>query len=209
MEGMKTLFFALVFLIIVFFGMAIGFWVGSTIENLPSTGVFTSWELLKSPVKFIKISDASSDGVWAQTIDNKLYFWGFGNLCSGKLNVKCLQWVETANVPSNAHKNDVAPMSKGKDCPKKYPGEIAECIFLPLGGPGFYYFALLKDGTLWEWSSPSPTDVPLLSMFICPSIGLLLGIVVAVALLRTLQKRFKISIKWQSSIFPAQQVLHS
>ncbi len=188
-----------IFFLIIFLGIIFGCLAGGIIDFLPSSGVFTSWELLDSPVKFTQIMHINSDGIWAQTKDNKLYFWGFGNFCSGKLNVKCLQWVETANIPSDAYRDDYSRMGKGKNCPessvypKKYPGETIECARAFLRrGPGYYstYFALIKDGTLWEWAPPPGTDTAGMTLLVGPFIGLLLGIIVGIVYLVFQSYRF-------------------
>ena len=71
-------------------GAGIGFIVGLGIDFLPSTGIFTSWELLKSPIKFSQIVDINfKEVVWAQTPDGKLYSWGSG--CYENYSEKCKQ----------------------------------------------------------------------------------------------------------------------
>ena len=180
------------FFLIICLGILLGCFVGGIIDFVPSSGVFTSWELLNSPVKFKKIVHINSDGIWVQTTADKLYFWGFFDSCFFGKPEMCYQWVETTNVPSNAYRDDHTNMSKDKDCPKsntypkKYPGEIVECALVFLrNGSGYTstYFALLKDGTLWEWAPPSGTDTAGMTLIVGPFIGLILGIIVGIGYL--------------------------
>jgi hypothetical protein len=168
----------------------IGLFIGIGIEFLPSTGVFTSWELLDSPVKFSQIADINADGViWAQTTDGNLYRWE--NWCYNSPET-CKQWIETENVPSNAHEGDFRPMSKGKNCTKndglpgrEPPGKVVECASIAMkNGPALsdIYYALLEDGTIWYWFPPAGTDYPIISLQIGPSIGLLMGVIAGVFL---------------------------
>jgi hypothetical protein len=181
-----------VFFLIICIGIIFGCFFGWGVDFLPSTGVFTSWELLDSPVKFTKIVHINSDGIWAETEVRKLYFWGFFDYCFLNPQEICNQWVETTEIPDDAYRNDYSRMSKDKNCPessinpKKYPGEITECALVFLRrGSGFSstYFALVKDGTLWEWAPPSGTDFPIMTTFIGPSIGALFGIIVGIGYL--------------------------
>ena len=197
MEDIKDSLFAIIFVIIVFLGITLGFRVGSFIEDFPTSGAFTSWRLLNSPVKFTEIVDINPDGIWAQTTEGKLYF---GLLCYEQVEICDSQWKETTSIPSNAHDNDYWPtMEKGKTCqkdvqgyPKKLPGEIVECVIksFPEGGRGqSTYVALLKDGTLWQWYQFHPNnDVPIVALIIGPFIGLVLGVIAGVRFLRLRKK---------------------
>jgi hypothetical protein len=195
-EDIKESLWAIIFVVIVLLGGWLGFQVGSFIQDIPKTGVFTSWELLNSPVRFIEIIYVNSNTIWAQTAEDKLYFWG---LCDSIDSVTCGQWTEMGSIPSDAYRDDHSQMVKGKDCPendvglliKKYPGKIVECSrVLRFSGAGgnFTYFALLEDGTIWEWDIPSGTDVPIIALCIGPFVGLSLGIVIGVWVLRLRKK---------------------
>ncbi len=77
MDNIKTFLFALILVIIACLGISFGFWAGNTFDDIRVSGAYTPWELLDSPVAFTRIADVSSQGIWAQTKDNKLYFGNF------------------------------------------------------------------------------------------------------------------------------------
>ena len=183
MQQLKNIFLSILSLMAFLIGGAVaGFVVGFSIEFLPSTGMFTSWKLLDSPVKFEKIADINYYGVWAQTTDSKLYLWEFWCYKSPKT---CKRWVETENIPSDAQKssdprmNNRGPCPKSDKLPKRIPGKVVECALTSFW-PGYAYVTLLEDGTIWEWSPPVGTDYPIISLQIGPSIGLGLGLIAGV-----------------------------
>ena len=193
MDNIKTFLFALILAIIVCLGIPLGFWAGNTFDGIRASGAYTPWELLDSPVAFTRIADVSSRGIWAQTKDDKLYFWKF---CGNQGSMPC-EWTEITNIPSNAHVDDFSPMSKGKNCPeshtypKNYPGNIIECATMPLrSGSGFAnsYFTLLEDGTIWEWDHPPLPDTFGYGVLIGTPLGFLLSIIIGVIALRVLEK---------------------
>ncbi len=158
------LFFILAFLLFsAFLGAVVGFKIGLSID-FPSSES-KPWDLISGTVKFSKIMDASVDRVWAQSADGKLYSWAY--YCNG---MNCKQWIETLNVPDDAHQNDVQPMSRSLICPQKNeypktgpPGKVVECITnTEHNGSGYsrMYYVLLEDGTIWRWSPYVLNDVP-------------------------------------------------
>ncbi len=199
-----TFLFGGVFFIFIVVGIVLGFRIGSFIEVFPYSGYYASWKPLNGSVKFTEIVDVNPDTIWARTTEGKLFF---GELCFNESKTCDPKWRETTSVPNNAHDNDYWPdIIKSKSCPeddqgypKKLSGEVVECVtksFLEGGKDQSTYIALLQDGTLWQWYQFHPNnDVPLVALCIGPFAGLLLGIGVGVGFLRTLQKRYKISIK--------------
>lgn len=197
----------LVLIAFVIGGAFVGFIIGFGIDFLPSTGIFTSWELLKSPVKFSQIVDINTKMVvWAQTSDGKLYSWG--SECYENYSETCKQWKETNAIPDNAHEGDPRPVSKSKNCTKsdgfpsrEPPGKVIECAFaLTFNGPGYstITYALLDDGTIWYWLPPMGTDFPVISMMICPSLGIILGTIIGIiALTKRITKKKPLSLSTQ------------
>jgi hypothetical protein len=194
--GAKNFLLGIVLLIFICSGTTLGLRVGNGIDDIQNSGAYTSWVLLNSQVKFTEIVDISRESIWARTMEGNLYVYNNA------------QWKETISVPSNAHENDVSlTMKKGKTCPdiqdypKKFPGEVVECAIVswldPGGGESFYY-ALIKDGTLWWWQRKrSASDMlPPPGMGIGLLVGFLLGILAGILFLRILQKKYKISLTW-------------
>jgi len=173
----------MILVILALLGAVIGFRVGYGID-FPSSAN-TPWRPLAGPVNFSHITDISNYGIWVQNTDGKLYFWGFDLFCYGRPQVKCNQWIETKNIPDDAHKDDIRPMSKSKNCIRdngspttEPPGKIVECVsILKKNGPAIANipYALLDDGTIWYWTPPIVNDSPILTLLICPSIGLFFG----------------------------------
>lgn len=163
-------------------GIIVGFKVGYSID-FPSSES-KPWRLITSSIKFSQIADISENIIWAQTLDSKLYSFEF---CNGMNSATCNKWVETINIPSDAHKDDFQPMSKSQTCPQndispttEPPGKVIECISIAQStgsGYGNFYYALLEDGTIWYWSPNAGTDFPILSFFVCPFIGFLLFVI--------------------------------
>lgn len=176
-------------------GIVAGYMIGWRIES-PSPQS-TSWKLIDQSLKFSKLIDASRDGVWAQSTDGKLYYWKYcsNNIVFGYYNyydddVRCASWIPVDNIPNDSNKNKFQTISR--DCPasdaapRRTPGEIAECIQVSGtdGGGGYaIYVARMQDGTVWVWFLPRGTDAPILSFFICPSIGLVLGVLISLILI--------------------------
>lgn len=188
MKDIRDIFLAFVILIIAFLGAVFGIWIA----NLPTTGVFTPWTPLNSSVKFSQIADASISGVWAQSTDGELYFWALGDFCFFHPQAPCNQWVETKDIPTDAHAHDLMPTKKGETCPegapsKEPPARIVECAFIAQLAGGYIstYFALLKDGTIWVWIQPSHDDT-LIIPIICAFIGFSLGGIAGIFLIKRL-----------------------
>ncbi len=167
-------------------GIIIGFRIGHRIDYPP---IDTSWEKLEGSINFSEIIDANVYTIWAQGADKKLYFWEH---CYG--DTSCNQWVETENVPGNAHENQSLPINETGNCPrqeniklptKEVPGKIIECtfvyVFKGMGTSGTYY-VLLQDNTIWWWSPRLGTEYPIFSAIIGPSIGFLTGLFIGIFL---------------------------
>jgi hypothetical protein len=173
-------------------GTVIGVAIGWNID-FPSSA-FTQWRLVTSSIKFSKIVYVNTTEVWAQSTDGKLYSWKRYS-CSTRDSATC-GWGEAKDMPDDAYKDNFKLMSKGcpesEDPPKKTPGEIIECASTVDANPGgsfLTYFALLKNGTIWQWTPPSKTDVPVLSLCICPSTGFATGFSASIFLIYRWLKR--------------------
>ncbi|HCR72212.1 MAG TPA: hypothetical protein DIW23_12260 [Anaerolineae bacterium] len=201
--GIKNLLLAIVLLMFVFIGTIVGLRVGNVIDNIQSSNAHvSSWMLLNSPVKFTEIVGVNYNGIWLRTVDEKLYF-GRDPFNYGQTTTYTPKWEEITITPSNE-----PTVKKGESCPdiqeypKEFPGEIAECAlisWLHPGGGEKFYFALLKNGTLWEWHDPrvgGSDMLPSLSIGIGLLVGFLLGIFSGVLFLNILQKRYKITLTW-------------
>lgn len=158
MQQVKNFLLSLLFFIgISVLGIAVGFGVGYVVVVLNNEGLFTSWKQLDGDFRFETISDVTSQIVWANTSDGKLYLWDSN--CYNDTN-SCDQWVETEKIPEDLHNDGERPMVKGGSCEVRgfvffrQPSGMVECAQGWFAGPEFgsvVYYALLDDGTIWTW----------------------------------------------------------
>lgn len=100
MQNAKTLFLSLLLFIgFSILGIAVGFGIGSIGVALKNEGLFTSWKQLDGSQKIEHIVNISSQTIWAQTSDNKLYSWKF--YCDHTPD--CNQWIEAKDISENTN----------------------------------------------------------------------------------------------------------
>jgi hypothetical protein len=169
--------------ILLFVLPCLGFFIGRIIfSSIIERESFISWNQLDSSLNFEKIEDVNTNTIWARAANNKLYFREI--YC---YEAKCDQWIETENVPDNAHDHQV-PINKGATCPiyleyqpkKSPPKKVVECTLgVRYGQASGNYYALLDDGTIWYQAYPVGSDVPDVRILIYPCSGGMLGILAA------------------------------
>ncbi|MFN8425811.1 MAG: hypothetical protein U0X93_05155 [Anaerolineales bacterium] len=173
----------LIFVIFIISGAVLGFLAGSIAADISNTSALSSWELLDSPQKFETIVDVTSQTIWAQSEDGKLYSWNF--ICYG--DIQCMQWVETSDVPNDIHDFGENPMEKSTSCKttssnpvKQPPGKLVECARGWYAGPEYgqvTYYALLEDGKIWALQTSSSLIVDTVLPIVYSFGGLVLSII--------------------------------
>ena len=156
MQTVKFLFLAVRDLIAaIFIGAIISLVVVTVFQSMRSSSLFTLWKQLDSPVKFIRISDATAYEVLAISNEDQRYKF---NIWDCKLNKKCIG-VETherrlyRDAQTTTVRRDVCEYEDYAG-PIYKPGNVVECIFTmqvvaeynPL-----VYYAILDDETIWYW----------------------------------------------------------
>ena len=139
-------------------GIVLGFLTGAIAAGISYTSALSSWTLLESSNKFESIVDATSQTVWAQSEDERLYFWDLN--CNRE--PMCNQWVETKEIPTNVNEPGVE-MEKSSSCQtlgstKTPPGTVVECVSGSYSGPEYgesTYYALLENGKIWALQTSS------------------------------------------------------
>jgi hypothetical protein len=167
-------------------GFILGIVAGIGFLHYQNTGAFTKWQLLESPVKFTHIVNGNTGTVWAQSADGTLYVRNLN--CTWE---KCDFWTETDAVPEDALSPnegvsirnicnfESGDVIEGSVKPKKQPGNVVECV---LARGAMYetswivYYALLDDGTIWNWKYTSDMYALLYTILISVFVGVVLGI---------------------------------
>lgn len=154
--------------------------IAAGIENSPQS---SKWILLDGSQKFKSIADVTSQMVWAQSEDGKLYSWNY--ICYG--DIPCKQWVEATEIPSNIHEAGESPMKKSTSCKtlssssiKSPPGSVIECASGQFAGPEYgqvTYYALLEDGNIWVLRTSSSLIVAMVLPIIYAFGGLVLSFI--------------------------------
>jgi hypothetical protein len=166
-------------------GVLIGFAVGYGISVLNNDGFFTSWHRLTSGVRFKEITDISSEALWAQATDGTLYSWEFDCFQTPDCNV----WTKSKSLPAESpaagrlvRKSDSCLFPEFR-LMRKPPSNHLACEQVQILGPEFgdtYYFVLLEDGSIWLWDFSSSLIVDIHLQLLCPSVGLVIAIIVFV-----------------------------
>ncbi|GEM_PF-6400697 len=164
-------------------GIITGLGIGKVVLQLENEGLFSSWKLLDSSQEFETILEATTQTIWAQSIDGYLYTWN----SNCYLEISCDQWTEAKEIPQDIHDFWETPMEKSDSCPNrdyKYlgapPGNLIECARSWLAGPEFgeiVYYALLDNGEIWTWHHSSSMIFNMIIVpLICGPFGLFIGI---------------------------------
>jgi hypothetical protein len=148
--------------------------------------MFSSWILLDSSVEFKQIVEVTSQNIWAQSDDGKIYSWNFN--CY--LGPKCNEWIKTEAVPADLHEFGEQPMEKSNSCQavarkpiKEPPSKEVECARGQYAGPEYgesVYYALLGDGSLWALRTSSSLIVVYVLPIYFSFGGLILGIIASI-----------------------------
>lgn len=182
-------------------GFILGIVAGIGILHYQNTGAFTKWQLLESPVKFTHIVNGNTGTVWAQSADGTLYVRNLN--CPWE---KCDFWTKTGAIPDDAispHEGvsikntcsfESGDVIEGSAKPEKQHGNVVECA---LARGGMYesswivYYALLDDGTIWNWKYTSDMYASLYIRFISVVAGVIFGIFASliVFIIRTIRRK--------------------
>ena len=164
-------------------GVVLGYLVGSIAASIENDPQFENWVLLDSSQKFNTIVDVTSQTIWAQSEDGKLYSWDF--ICYG--DIQCMQWVETSEVPNDIHDFGENPMEKSTSCKipssnpiKRPPGNLVECARGWYAGPEYgqvTYYTLLEGGKIWSLQTSSSLIVATVLPIVYSFGGLALGFI--------------------------------
>jgi hypothetical protein len=168
-------------LIRVSIGTLIGLVIGIALWILNQDARFTPWRLINSPVKFEHITDASTESIFAETVDNKIYHKDLNS------ETDCSQWTEKTCPPIYLYNPSMTRekgtcLIQGIKYPKNPSDNVIECVRATDNtGDGIYiitYYALLDDGSIWVWENDSFRTALLPIMFMCfgPLVGFLLSL---------------------------------
>lgn len=102
----------LLFIVFSVLGSAVGFGVGCIVVTLNNEGLFATWKQLDGSLKFEQIVDVTSQTIWAQTSDGKIY--SRGSSCYHE--AQCNTWAETKEVPNLVYDGPEQPMIKSDSC---------------------------------------------------------------------------------------------
>ena len=107
-------------------GFIFGCVAGIIVAGISYSSVFASWKLLDGPMKFKQITEVTSQNIWAQKDDGKIYSWSFN--CY--LEARCNKWIETQIIPTGLHEFGEQPMEKGASCREIARKRIRESVWL-------------------------------------------------------------------------------
>ena len=142
-------------------GAFFGFVLGIIFALSDLSSMLISWKLLDGTYVFTQIAGATSQKVWAQTEDGRLYSWNLN--CY--FQPKCNKWVEDQAIPDDLYEFVGLPMEKNNSCyaispqpPKEPPEKVIECASGWYAGPEYAevtYYVLSANGTIWALQTSS------------------------------------------------------
>lgn len=180
-------------------GIAIGYSIGTKQADRHREGASAYWTAILASVRFEKIIDATSDALWAQSIDGKLY--SYMHRCGSQ--PECEKWIEIKEMPADIHQYYNKPQIS-PSCPPpnlKYftepPRNVIECARVKGTGMDVFvpatttYFALLDTGSIWIWEfNYSPID-DVATIFLYTALGFIVAVIMFVYFNKYLAMRKK------------------
>jgi hypothetical protein len=184
----KLILVIVVSLLIVAITSVVGYAIGATLTYQITSGTFERWQSLGiPPQKASKILKADTMFVYVTTTQNKVYY------CQTSPQGDC--WVEPHDLDNDLQTRDSDCGSFTGFQTAKPPGKVIDSIeakFCFIEGVIQRNYVILEDGSVWTWThggGMGDIGVGFVCVGVGSIVGFLVGVVLAVAVSRTIWRR--------------------